>query len=393
MLNQLLTEQKGINNNQEKSRHKRLKKQQGIALITVMLIVALCAIIAAQMTTRLQTQMQRSTNIHFNQQAYWYAMGAEELAKRLLMKTFKEEPEVTHLEQVWAEEERSFPVDFGEISGEITDLQACLNLNAMHPSAVTKADTKANTQGQNQNSSANNANANKTAAQNTTATQATTNTPNNQRSSNDKQLPAATVLEALIINLNIEGVGNFEAEAMVNALTDWLDSDDLITNSGGAEDNDYASREFPYLAANAYLSSVNELRLIENFTPAVILALTPYVCVIPQNHQHKININTLDAELPELLQALINSSLDDAQQILSARDSAGYDNIQDFLNLPEVKAVGLDGWQTGQFSVDSEYFSLRANASFSNSFFAMRSILKVDDNQHIQVISRTIGRN
>ena len=365
------------------------KKQQGIALITVMLIVALCAIIAAQMTTRLQTQMQRSTNIHFNQQAYWYAMGAEELAKRLLMKAFKDEPDITHLEQVWAQEERSFPVDFGEISGEITDLQACLNLNALHPKAMTKADTK----GQNKKSSANNANANQTAAQNTTAAQATTNTPSNKRNNNDKQLPAASVLEALIVNLNIEGVGNFEAEAMVNALTDWLDSDDLITSAGGAEDNDYASREFPYLAANTYLGSVNELRLIENFTPAVILALTPYVCVIPQSNQHKININTLDAELPELLQALIDSSLDDAQQILSARDSAGYENIQDFLNLPEVTAVALENWQNGQFDVDSDYFSLKANARFNNSYFAMRSILKVDKSQKIQVISRTIGRN
>ncbi len=367
-------------------RARPLSKQQGIALITVMLIVALCAIIASQMTTRLQTQMQRSTNISFNQQAYWYAMGAEELAKRLLMKAFKDEPEITHLEQIWAQEERSFPVDFGEISGEITDLQACLNLNALHPNAVTKEDTKQ----QNKNSPETK---NKAEAKEKESDKANTASAPPKKNKNNKQLPAATVLEALIVNLNIEGVGNFEAEAMVNALTDWLDGDDLITSSGGAEDNDYASREFPYLAANTYLGSVNELRLIENFTPAVILALTPYVCVIPQNNQHKININTLDAELPELLQALIDSSLDDAQQILSARDSAGYENVQDFLNLPEVTAAGLESWQSGQFGVDSEYFSLKANANFNNSYFAMRSILKIDKSQEIQVISRTIGRN
>jgi general secretion pathway protein K len=386
MLRLTLTQQKLNQNHNEKFRVWHPKKQQGIALITVMLIVALCAIIASQMTTRLQTQMQRSTNISFNQQAYWYAMGAEELAKRLLMKAFKDEPEITHLEQVWAQEERSFPVDFGEISGEITDLQACLNLNALHPKAVTKEDTKQ--QKKNSPATKNKADAKKEEPNKTN----TSSTPP-KRNKNNKQLPAATVLEALIVNLNIEGVGNFEAEAMVNALTDWLDGDDLITSSGGAEDNDYASREFPYLAANTYLGSVNELRLIENFTPAVILALTPYVCVIPQNNQHKININTLDNELPELLQALIDSSLDDAQQILSARDSAGYENVQDFLNLPEVTAIALESWQTGQFGVDSEYFSLKANANFNNSYFAMRSILKVDKSQKIQVISRTIGRN
>ncbi len=113
-------------------------KQQGVALITVMLIVALSSIIAAQMTTRLQTQMQRSTNISFNQQAYWYAMGAEAFSKRVLLKAFKDEPKVTHLEQIWAQEGTSYPVDFGEISGEISDLQSCLNLNALHPEADTK---------------------------------------------------------------------------------------------------------------------------------------------------------------------------------------------------------------------------------------------------------------
>ncbi len=47
----------------------RLYKQKGVALITVMLIVALCAVIASQMTARLQVQMQRSANMVFNQQA------------------------------------------------------------------------------------------------------------------------------------------------------------------------------------------------------------------------------------------------------------------------------------------------------------------------------------
>ena len=332
--------------------------QRGVALITVMLIVALAAIIAAQMTTRLQTQMQRSTNISFNQQAYWYALGAEAFSKRVLIKAFKDEPKVTHLEQIWAEEGSNFPVDFGEISGEITDLQSCLNLNALHPEAKTKADA-ANGSGSN------------------------------------KQLPAATALEALIVNLNIEGIDNFEAESMVNALSDWLDSNDRITGTGGAEDNDYASREFPYLAANSYLGSVNELRLIEHFSPAVILALTPYVCVLPQNAQHLLNINTLDAEKPELLQALLGSnlSLEDAKEILSARDSSGYENIEDFYKLREVTKINMKEWQKAQFVIDSDYFKLKASARFNNSYFSMSSIMKVNTTQQIQVISRTIGRN
>jgi general secretion pathway protein K len=352
--------------------------QQGVALITVMLIVALASIIAAQMTTRLQTQMQRSTNISFNQQAYWYAMSAEAFSKRILIQAFKDEPKVTHLEQSWASEAANYPVDFGEISGEISDLQSCLNLNALHPDAKTKEQAAESDSGTSTPSSDSNSQPDK---KSTTA------------SGKAEQLPAATVLEALIININIEGIGPFEAEVMVNALTDWLDSNDMITGSGGAEDNDYASREFPYLAANSYLASVNELRLIEHFTPAVILALTPYVCVLPQNSQHLININTLDAEKPELLQAMLDSTLDEAQDVLSARDSSGYENLEDFYNLPELSKINMDKWQKAPFVVDSEYFKLKASARFNNSYFSMSSIMKINETQQIQVISRTIGRN
>ena len=369
------------------SRSYNKKSQRGVALITVMLIVALASIIAAQMTTRLQTQMQRSTNISFNQQAYWYALGAEAFTKRVLIKAFKDEPDVTHLEQIWTAEESNYPVDFGEISGEISDLQSCLNLNALHPKAKTKAESESGTDSP--SSSATDKNKTKSETASSTGTRSSTG----KNSSSNKQLPAAIVLEALIVNLNIEGIGNFEAEAMVNALTDWLDSNDIITGSGGAEDNDYASREFPYLAANSYLGSVNELRLIEHFTPAVILALTPYVCVLPQNAQHLININTLDEEKPELLQALLGSSLEDAQEVLSARDSSGYEKVADFFKMPELTKIRVEKWQKAPFVIDSEYFKLKANARFNNSYFSMSSIMKVNESQQIQVISRTIGRN
>ena len=326
-------------------------KQSGVALITVMLIVALCAVIASQMTARLQMQMQRSANIAFNQQAYWYAMGAEAFTKRVLITAFKEEVDVTHLGQIWAQGETTYPVDFGEISGEIIDLQSCINLNALRaPSTTTGAGATV-------------------------------------------KVPARLALETLLTNLELDGVSQFEAESMSNALTDWLDENSHISGSGGAEDDDYASREFPYLAANNFLASVNELRVIANFTPAVINAIKPYVCVIPDSVKHEININTLDAEQPKLLQALLDSTLEEAEQILSARPDEGFESPAEFHNLNEVIQLNLTDSIKDQFVVDSEYFTLKASASFNNSFFAMSSVMKITNNKYIDVISRTIGRN
>jgi len=327
----------------------QVKKYRGVALITVMLIVALAAVLATQMTARLQLQMQRTSNIEFNQQAYWYAMGAEAFAKRVLITTFEDEKEVTHLEQMWAQGETSYPVDFGQITGEIFDMQACFNLNAL------KLDNS------------------------------------NPSAGTTKPAIQEAFIE-LIMSIGVEGVSQFEAEYMTDALIDWLDKDSAIASAGGAEDNDYSSKEFPYLPANNYLASVTELRLIEHFTVPVINKLKDYVCVLPNKDLHKINLNTLNSEQPELLQALLGIPLEDAEQALSGRAGDGFKTVKDFFSLPEITRHKISDDQKKQFVVVSQYFKLKSSASFNNSYFSLSSLMKVEDDNSISVVSRTIGR-
>jgi len=326
------------------------KRQKGIALITVMLVVALAAVIATEMSSRLILQMQRTANIQMNQQAYWYAMGAEAFTKRVLIKAQEEDENVTHLQQNWAVGYQSFPVDFGEISGEVTDLHACLNLNALKEKPAQSSAGKT------------------------------------------EKVPARLALEELIVNLKIQGIGQFEAEYMADSLTDWLDSDDAIVSAGGAEDNDYASKEHPYLAANNVITSVNELRLVEHFTVPVINKLKDFVCVIPEQSLHKININTLDAEKPELLQALLGIDSEKASDILAAREEKGFKDIADFFSLSELTSITLTDEQKQQFVVDSEYFKLKANTQFGESHFNLNSTFKVMSKTDVAVVGRTIGR-
>lgn len=323
-------------------------KTKGVALITVMLIVALAAVLATQMSARLQLQMQRTSNINFNQQAYWYALGAEALAKRVLINSFQSDKEVTHLGQMWAQGETTYPVDFGEITGELKDQQACFNLNAL------KADAN--------------------------------------KISGSTRTVAQQAFEDLVVALNLSGVGEFEAEYLTDALIDWLDIDGSISSAGGAEDNDYSSREFPYFAANNYLASIGELRAVEHFTVPVINALKEYVCVLPHNDTHQININTLNSEHDVLLKALLDISASDAQQLLSARPSDGFDDIQEFYDLPEFTKLNIEDDRKNQFVVDSEYFKLVTQASFNESYFALISLMKIEDDTKVRVISRTIGR-
>lgn len=329
------------------------KKQYGVALITVMLVVALAAVLATEMAGRLQLQIQRTSNIESNQQALWYALGTEAFAKRLLVESFKSNSDTTTQAQIWAEDEKTFPVELGEITGKINDMNSCLNLNAVFP-VVSKE----------------------------------------ENAGRDKVISlAGEALKRLIPLLEIEDVGEFEAEAMSDALADWIDDDSSIFSSSGAEDDDYASREFAYYTANSSISSINELRVVEHFTPEVIIALSEYVCVLPGNTEHKINVNTLDKEKPELLQALLgeHATRDIAENVLAAIPDNGFKKIDDFLAIEDLKTLKKFSRYKEQFVVDSEYFQLTAKASFNESFVILNSVMKVDDKNQVSIIARRLG--
>lgn len=350
-------------------------QNRGMALITVLLVIALAVIVATKMNSTLIFQVQRTENLNSNEQAYWYAMGAEAFAKTVLKLSFKEseDKDVTHLGQIWAAGESSFPVDMGEINGEITDLQSCFNLNSLNNINVSSTSNSSSTT--------------------STSTTSTTSTSTSASTTAITNVAKNTLIE-LIVLLELEGITSFEAESMADSLYDWLDSDSMISGSGGAEDNDYASKKYPYLAANSLMTSVNELRLVEHFTPEVILALKDYVCVLPNNTLHGININTIDSEDPKLLQALFGGiDKSEAEEILSERGDEGFESINDFESSSAVSSVKDFAQFKDQFVVDSEYFNLKIKTSFNNSYFNMNSIMKINTDQSITVISRTVGAN
>ena len=252
---------------------------------------------------------------------------------------------------MWAQGETSYPVDFGQITGEIFDMQACFNLNALRidRSAIPAGSGK----------------------------------------------PAIQeAFQALILSLNVEGVTDFEAESMTDALVDWLDKDSAIESAGGAEDNDYAAKEFPYLPANHYLASITELRLIEHFTIPVINQLKKFVCVLPNNNLHNINLNTISTEQVKLLEVFLDIPPRDAENALADRKGDGFEKISEFFSHRDIaKHKNITEVMKEQFVVDSEYFRLKSIASFNDSYFALSTLMKVESNNNISVVSRTIGRD
>ena len=107
------------------------KRQRGVALIVVLLVVAMVTIVATEMTTRLQLNIGKVNAIKDNNQAYWFSMGAEQLAIRVLTQQIALDNDVFHLQQPWAQKEFNYPIPNGSISGQLSDMRTCYNLNAL----------------------------------------------------------------------------------------------------------------------------------------------------------------------------------------------------------------------------------------------------------------------
>ncbi|MFY8273790.1 type II secretion system minor pseudopilin GspK [Pseudoalteromonas sp. SSDWG2] len=321
---------------------------QGAALIIVLFIVALGATIAAQMSINLMVQVQKSSNYDDFRQAKWYAYAAEALAQKVLRESIDDEPDKTHLKQSWALAANTpFPVDNGTISGEIIDLQACLNLNALRAEASSSQGGYVRTN------------------------------------------PAhKTLLELL---KEVDDLPTQESEeAMADSVFDWLD-EDSITMRSGAEEDEYLSRDVPYLTANNYFADVSELRLVKGFNPLAMQKLAPLVCVLPENELFAVNVNTIKEEQALLLAAMIDGlSESGAQSVISARPEEGFDSVADFVN--EVTQQGGRDVKAddGRFVVKSQYFQLNTTAKFLEFEFTMTSLLYVDD-KNITVVARKFG--
>lgn len=324
------------------------KRQRGVALITVLLVVAIIVILAANMTGRLQLLMGRSINMQANQQGLWSAMAGEQLVFNVLEEDHKDDPQKVHLSQLWAREGMVFPLNDGALSGEVRDLHSCFNVNAL---GATKED----------------------------------NQPQ-QRSLPQRQF------EVLLRQLEIE---DYVAEVLSYTIADWVDEDSRVTGNFGAEDETYSSRPVPYITANSPIGDISELLAIEGMTPAIYREVTPYLCALP-NTENTLNVNTIKEEHAQLLVAMFENKMtvEDAKSLLSSRDPEGFKSVDDFFNSPEITSMGkLDDKLKEQFDIKSQDFKATLTYTVEDQSFTLNSVYHRDNGGKLHVVSRQIGND
>ena len=322
------------------------QRQRGVALVAVLMIIAIVVVIAVGMTGRLQLQLQRQQNVQQQQQAFWYAMGAEQFSRVLLARTLAGQ-ETVHLGQDWALQGATFPVDNGTIAGDIKDLRSCFNLNALQN--VTPQ---------------NGGRIEQTAAQ--------------------KAFQRLLELKAAELSM--------PAEYLTARIGDWLDEDSLLSSAGSAEEDDYAALPYPYYSANTLMASVSELRVILDMTPADYQLLLPFVCVVPEDNNLLLNVNTLKTDSAVLLAALIPElSEQAAADIIADRPEDGFASLDELFTNEALAGVTIPEDVKTMLTLKSDTFQLTATAAYLESGFVLTSILKINENNQVKVLARRFG--
>ncbi|WP_158972733.1 type II secretion system minor pseudopilin GspK [Paraglaciecola sp. L3A3] len=336
------------------------KKQTGVALIIVLLIVAIVSVLATEMGTRLQLQIKRASNIKENNQAYWYAMGAEQFAQKSLLELYKTNSDVIHSEQPW-NQEFTFPIEGGGIQAQLIDLQSCFNLNAL--GGVTTKSTGS-------------------------PTPPASPAPASPSGVvvKDELTQRIAAFENLLTIIDAD-IPSYNIEILKDSLADWLDKDSQA-RALGAEDNEYESRQFPYMAANNFMVHKSEIRLVNGIEVKWLDKLLDLVCVIPNNPLFKINVNTVSEENASIIAAMTGLSLDQAQSVISSKGKDGFEKVADFLNTTEIKALTLTDEQKAWFDVTTSHFILHTKAKFNNATFAMQTVFEIDSGKNVKVIRR-----
>lgn len=217
-------------------------REQGIALLAMMLVLALCAALVARAAFANQLWLRQVSNQAAATRVEAVLRGAEQWIGLLLERDDRSFDGAT---EPWALGLPPLPAGEVTLRGGITDLQARFNINNL----VTdegRIDRRALTQ-----------------------------------------------LGRLLHLLRLD-------PGLAEAIADWIDTDDLAAGPGGAESAAYATALPPRMPANRRLTALPELRQVLGVDRAIYRTLEPFVAALPA--RTAINVNTAR---PEVLAAML----------------------------------------------------------------------------------------
>lgn len=305
------------------------KDERGAALLTVLLLVAVMAVIAATALDRLTLATRIAGSAATVDQGRAYAFAAEQIALRRVADLVGRDPAKLTLAGNWLGRDFTLPLPGGEGRAKLTDANNCFNLNSLVAETVPGRFS--------------------------------------QRSGAMRQFGEL---------MTLLGIDPGQSQAIAGAAADWIDSD---SNEGplGAEDNAYRSMQGAYLPANRKMADVSELRAVRGVTPKIYARLKPWICVLPVTDPVKLNVNTLAPEQAPLVAMLQPGEIGiaSARAALAARPAGGYGSSVRFWEAGPFEGRKPPNDVAEQAGVNSRWLTLTTNVTMGDGFLTAVSLI------------------
>lgn len=302
-------------------------RERGAALLTVLMLVAVIAVLAGLALERLRISTRLAGNALAGEQARAYALAAEALATTRVSDMLGKSADRVTLAGDWSGRPFGLPLPGGLAVARVRDGGNCFNLNGL----VTRAG------------------------------------PGIYVGASPQHVQFARLMKLL-------GISAQSADAIASGATDWIDTDQ-DAQASGAEDAVYLGMQPPYRTAGALMADPSELRAVAGVTPDIYARLRPWICTLSDAEPARINVNTLLPEQAPLVAMLFpdNLSVDMARMMIARRPVQGYADTTTFFNL--ASAGGATGQDTGQAAVTSQWFALSIDVSLGSVTLQERALI------------------
>jgi general secretion pathway protein K len=305
------------------------QSERGAALLTVLLLVAVMAVVASTALERLALATRMTGNGGAVDQARAFADAGAEIARLRIGDLVAANPGKTTLAGNWMGTPQAIAVPGAVATARVTDGGNCFNLNSV-VAGDNEADLKVRPVGVSQ-------------------------------------------FQAL---LQVLGVDARQAQVAAASLADWIDTDG-VPQPGGAEDEVYAQAARPYRTANRFMIDPSELRAVHGVTPAIYDLVRPWICALPTAGLSPININTLLPDQAPLFAMLMQGQLSVAQarQLLAQRPADGYGSTVAFWAVPALAGLSPLEEVANQVKLTTGFFGVEVAVDVGGTQVVERALI------------------
>ena len=309
--------------------------QRGVALLTILVMVALATILAATIVKRQSHTAENTSYLMRQNQSLMYAKSAEAFFAELLIQDSENGAALDHLQENWAKPMPAFPVEDGTVSGRLLDQSGKFNLNNLLTADGTVNEA------------------------------------------------AQRWFEKLLQRVGLPA-------ELSQSVIDWQDADDETIGAMGAESHYYQGLSGSYLAANNKFHTVEELKLVRGFEAENYALIAPYVTALPDTT--KVNMNTASAVLLASIDPKIDVQAVEQQLKAKQNELTYFNNVDDLWQLDAFADLEEQSKTDAAALLDtkSDYFTAQIEVVLSERKRQFSSAMSRKDRK-VKVYSRSLA--